>query len=77
MQRYMIVDVCGAPVEGIEMLIVRHALRGVDIIHLSTALWLRKATKSPVVFIASDNEVLTAARAERLKTLNPAEEINK
>ena len=73
MQRFMIVDVCGAPVEGIEALIGRHALRGADSIHLSTALWLRKATKSPVVFVASDNELLTAARSERLKTLNPSE----
>jgi predicted nucleic acid-binding protein len=73
MQRFMIVDVCGAPVDGIEMLIALHALRGADSIHLSTALWLRKATKSPVVFVASDNELLAAAHAERLKTLNPTE----
>ncbi|MBI5483385.1 MAG: type II toxin-antitoxin system VapC family toxin [Deltaproteobacteria bacterium] len=74
-QRFMIVDVCGAAVDGIEMLIARHALRGADSIHLSTALWLRKATKFPVVFVASDNELLNAARAERLKILNPAEAI--
>jgi predicted nucleic acid-binding protein len=73
LQRFMIVDVCGAPIDGIEALITRHALRGADSIHLSTALWLCKATKSPVVFVASDNELLAAARAERLKTLNPSE----
>jgi predicted nucleic acid-binding protein len=74
LQRFMIVEVSGAPVEGIEALIARHALRGADSIHLSTALWLKKATKSPVVFVASDHELLAAARAERLKTLNPSEE---
>ncbi|MBI2353601.1 MAG: type II toxin-antitoxin system VapC family toxin [Deltaproteobacteria bacterium] len=74
MQRFMLVDVCGAPVYGIETLIARHALRGADSIHLSTALWLRKATKSTVVLVASDNELLAAARVERLKTLNPSEE---
>jgi len=73
MQRFMIADVCGAPIDGIELLIARHALRGADSIHLSTALWLRKETKSQVIFVASDNELLIAARAERLKTLNPSE----
>lgn len=72
MQRFMIVDVCGAPVDGIETLIDLHALRGADSIHLSTAIWLKKATKSKVVFVASDNELLTAARAERLEILNPS-----
>ena len=74
MQRFIIVEVHGAPVDGIETLIARHALRGADSIHLSTALWLGKAAKSPVVFVASDNELLNAARAERIKTFNPAEE---
>lgn len=75
MQRFMTVEVCGAPVDGIEKLIARHALRGADSIHLSTALWLSKATKTTVVFVASDNELLNAARAEKLKILNPSEVI--
>ncbi|MDZ4185444.1 MAG: hypothetical protein U1D97_10755 [Desulfuromonadales bacterium] len=70
----MVVEVSGAPVEGIEALIGRHALRGADSIHLATALWLKKATKTPIVFVASDHELLTAAHAERLKILNPSEE---
>jgi uncharacterized protein len=73
LQRFMVVEVCGAPINGIEKLIARHALRGADCIHLSTALWLSKAAKSPVVFVASDHELLTAARAERLRILNPDE----
>ena len=75
MQRFLIVEVSGTPVDGIEILIARHALRGADSIHLSAALWLGKATKSPVVFVASDNELLSAARSERIKTFNPAEDI--
>lgn len=74
LQRFMIVEVSGPPVDGIETLIVRHALRGADSIHLATALWLKKATKTPVVFVASDHELLAAAHAERLKTLDPSEE---
>lgn len=72
LQRFIIVEVHGAPVDGIDALIARHALRGADSIHLATALWLRKTTRSPVVFVASDSELLNAARAERLTTLNPA-----
>ena len=74
-QRFLIVEVAGAPVDGIETLIARHALRGADSIHLSTALWLGKATKTPIIFVASDNELLNAARSDRLKTYNPAEDI--
>ncbi len=74
LQRFMIVEVYGAPVDGIEALIARHALRGADSIHLSAALWLVKAAKTPVVFVASDNELLSAARTERLKTFNPVED---
>jgi len=73
LQRFTIVEVSGAPVERIETLIDRHALRGADSIHLATALWLKKVTKTPVVFVASDHELLTAAHAERLKTLDPSE----
>lgn len=72
-QRFMLIEVSGAPVEGVEALIDRHALRGADSIHLATALWLKKVTKTPVVFVASDHELLTAAHAERLKTLDPSE----
>ena len=74
-QRFLIVEVAGAPVDGIETLIARHALRGADSIHLSTALWLGKATKTPIIFVASDNELLSAARSDRLETYNPAEDI--
>jgi predicted nucleic acid-binding protein len=74
-QRFLIVEVSGAPVDGIETLIARHALRGADSIHLSTALWLGKATKTPIIFVASDAELLNAARSDRLKTYNPAEDI--
>jgi uncharacterized protein len=74
-QRFLIVDVAGEPVDGIETLITRHALRGADSIHLSTALWLGKAAKTPIIFVSSDNELLNAARSDRLKTYNPAEDI--
>jgi hypothetical protein len=46
-------------------------LKGADSIHLSTALWLKRTLKEEVLFVASDLELLKAARAEKLKILNP------
>ncbi len=55
----------------IDEVIAKHALKGADSIHLSTALWLNKAAKQDVVFVASDLELLKAARAEKLGIYNP------
>ncbi len=55
----------------IDEVIAKHALKGADSIHLSTALWLRKVTKEDVVFVASDLELLKAAKAEKLSVCNP------
>lgn len=57
----------------VDEVIEKHALRGADSIHLSTALWLKQATKTAITFVASDNELLNAAKTARLKTLNPQE----
>lgn len=70
-QKMLVIAVTGAPVNGVEMLIASHALRGADSIHLSSALWLGQATKTPVTFVASDTELLAAAKAEGLATINP------
>lgn len=52
-------------------LITRHPLRGYDAIHLASALSLRDSLGEDPTFVAADERLLTAARAERLKTLNP------
>jgi predicted nucleic acid-binding protein len=57
--------------QSIDEVITRHALKGASSIHLSTALWLKKTTKEDVVFVASDLELLKAARAEKLEIYNP------
>ena len=46
-------------------LILAHFLRGADSIHLSSALWLKSATKADVTFVASDAHLISAARAEK------------
>ena len=55
----------------IDRLIEVHHLRGADSIHLSTALSFRSVTKTPVIFVASDIGLLSAARKERLMILDP------
>jgi predicted nucleic acid-binding protein len=54
-------------------LLKRHSLRGADCVHLASAIHLRNAQGDKVVLIASDGELLTAARAEGFDVLNPAE----
>lgn len=55
----------------IDRIIEKHALKGADSVHLSTALWLKDVMKEDVVFVASDMELLKAAEAEKLKIVNP------
>jgi uncharacterized protein len=54
-------------------LIQRHPLRGFDAIHLASALTLKIALTEDMTFVASDERLLTAAKAERLKGTNPEE----
>ena len=62
---------CREVFQFVDRVIERHALKGADSVHLSTALWLKETMKENVVFVASDLELLKAAEAEKLKTLNP------
>ncbi|MGA2731803.1 MAG: type II toxin-antitoxin system VapC family toxin [Syntrophobacteraceae bacterium] len=57
--------------EFVDTVIDRHALKGADSVHLSTALWLKQTMKEDVIFVASDLELLKAAKAEKLSILNP------
>lgn len=55
-------------------LIKRRPLRGVDAIHLASALTLSRALGEPIELLASDAGLLDAARAERLIAENPEDE---
>lgn len=57
----------------VDRVIETYRLRGADSIHLSTALWIRKALSPDLVFVASDRELLAAARKERFNIINPQE----
>ena len=57
----------------IKSLVVKYALKGADSVHLSSALWLSESSRMSVVFSASDEQLLKAARAERLEVFHPDE----
>lgn len=57
----------------IKGLVTRHNLKGADSVHLASALWLKQTIKEHIAFVASDSNLLKAARAEKLEALNPQE----
>jgi predicted nucleic acid-binding protein len=57
---------------AIKHTIRKHAVRGADAVHLSSAMWLRSVLKEDVVFACADAKLLAAARAERLVAFDPA-----
>jgi uncharacterized protein len=57
----------------IKKLIEKHALRGADAVHLSSALWLTASSGLPVVFWASDAQLVDAAKAEGVSVVDPEE----
>jgi predicted nucleic acid-binding protein len=52
-------------------LIKRHPLRGFDAVHLASALNLKDILGEEMTFVAADERLLRAAKAERLAILNP------
>jgi predicted nucleic acid-binding protein len=55
----------------VKSLLIKHHLRAADTVHLSSALWLKRSVKSDLAFVASDVNLLKAARAELLDAINP------
>jgi uncharacterized protein len=52
-------------------LIQKYPLRGFDAIHLASALTLKADLDEEMVFIASDDRLLHAAKSESLPVINP------
>lgn len=52
-------------------LIKRHPLRGFDAVHLASALNLKDSLGEETTFVAADERLLRAARAEHLRILHP------
>lgn len=55
----------------VKLLLTKYPLKGADTVHLSSALWLKRAVQADVTFVASDANLLKAAQGERLKVINP------
>ncbi len=55
----------------IKALIEKYPLKGADAVHLSSALWLKQASREDVKFVASDLNLLKAAESENLHAINP------
>ncbi|MDO8445677.1 MAG: type II toxin-antitoxin system VapC family toxin [Deltaproteobacteria bacterium] len=72
--KFIIIDFQDEFIASTKGLIRKHSLRGADSVHLSSALWLKPLAKGNMIFIACDNNLLKAAKAERLKVVNPQEE---
>ena len=61
-----------APVFGIlRERTIRHPLRALDAIHLSSALWAKEGIDRDCRFLCSDLELLKFATQEGLETVNP------
>lgn len=56
----------------VRKVILKHAIRGADSVHLASAMWLRSALREDVVFACADRKLLDAARVERLVPFRPA-----
>jgi predicted nucleic acid-binding protein len=52
--------------EAIDRIVQRHPLRGLDAIHLASALHVREESSEQVLFVCGDRRLLAAARAEGL-----------
>ena len=48
-----------------------HPLKVLDSLYLAGALGLERDLKEPVLFVASDRQLIQAAQAEDLRTFNP------
>lgn len=70
-QAYVRVDLHDEILISARTLIRRHPLRSFDAIHLASALVLKDSLGEEVMFVAADEQLLKAARAERLRALNP------
>jgi len=49
----------------------RHPLKGADLVHLSSLLWLKDASQEDVALVASDVQLLQAAKREGVEIINP------
>ena len=74
LEAMLIIDLQDELFPFIKRTLKKYHLKGADSVHLASALWLEQGAKEDVLFVASDLNLLKAAKAERLEVLNPQEE---
>ena len=71
-QSLVVVRVNDAILPAVRDVLIRHPLRGADAVHLASALYLARQTRSSnLCFACADDRLLQAAAAEGLKAWNP------
>jgi hypothetical protein len=54
-----------------KQLSLKYPLKGADLVHLSSLLWLKVASREAVTLVASDVQLLQAAKSEKIEIINP------
>jgi uncharacterized protein len=70
-KRIFVVELHDELLPTMKLLLTKYPLRGADTVHLSSALWLKRAVQTDMTFVASDINLLKAAEGERLRVINP------
>ena len=55
----------------IKQLSLQYALKGADLVHLASAVWFKRASREKIQFVASDLQLLKAAKSEKIEVVNP------
>lgn len=71
-KRFHIVSLKDDMIPLLRAAIMKHHLRGADGVHLASALYLEQSIHDEVMMIASDRELLIAAKKAKLRVMNPA-----
>ncbi len=71
---FIVLEMNDEALQRIDRVIDSYALKGADSIHLSTAIWIKQCGNAGLIFVASDKELLAAARKERFNTIDPQED---
>lgn len=57
--------------EIIKLLAEKHPLKGADLVHLASVLWLQKAAREKITLVASDIQLIKASKMEKVEIINP------
>lgn len=68
---WILIEVSDEILEIVKKRVVKHSIRALDAIHLSSALLARKLVGKKLTFVCSDQKLLEAAKAQGLIVYDP------